>query len=145
METTVTNTTCNTENTTTTLVHDSSDGGANQWKEERWHQENDDTSKRSSDTSIISHNSSGSGIKAAVTLCQDEIILEINSQHESNSDVDNGDILLQYDDDEENSEEKLIKVDHVVKAQIENENESKLNGAGINGFDENCMKVKMGW
>lgn len=32
---TVTNTTNNTENTTTTIVHDVSDGEANQWKEER--------------------------------------------------------------------------------------------------------------
>jgi hypothetical protein len=112
---------------------------------------NDDTtSKRSSNTSIISHQSggSGSGIKAA-TVCQDEIIVEINSKHESNenSDLENGDLMQDDEDDEEeaNSEQKLLKSSKseliTVKAQVE----IKHNGVCVNGFDELCLKIKMGW
>lgn len=149
---TATNTTNNTENTATTLVNDSSsDGGTNQWKEERWHQENDDTSKRSSDTSIISHNSSGSGVKASALICHDEIIVEINSKNESNenSDIDNGDLLLLDDEenDEGNIENKLLNINRevvIVKAQVENY--SIYSGVGVNGYDEIGIKVqKKGW
>lgn len=145
--TTVTNTTNNTENTAITIVHDSSDGEVNPWKEERWHQENDDTSKRSSDTSIISHNSSGSGTKAGVLISHDKIIVEINSRNESNdnSDIDNGDFLL-LDDDEANLENELLNTSHevmIIKPQVEKN--SMHNGVGVNGFDDICTKVQKGW
>lgn len=85
-------------------------------------------------------------------MCQDEIIVEINSRHESNenSDIDNGDLILQDDDEEEeedeeaNSEQKLLKSEIItVKAQVEVK--SMHNGVGVNGFDEICLKMKMGW
>lgn len=87
-------------------------------------------------------------MKAAVALCQDEIIVEINSRIDSNenSDVDNGDILLQYDDDEEdeetNSEQKLLKSNHFeeIKAQVE----IKFNGKGDGGINDICLKMKLG-
>lgn len=114
---------------------------------------NDDTtSKRSSDTSIISHQSgSGSGTKA-ITLCQDEIIVEINS-HESNenSDFENGDLIQDEDDDDDedaNSEQKLLKTMKTndiicIKAQVDVK--AMHNGVGVNGFEEICMKINMGW
>jgi hypothetical protein len=88
-------------------------------------------------------------------LCQDEIIVEINSRHESNenSDIDNGDVeILQHDEDEEdeeeeeeaNSEQKLLKSEIItVKAQVEVK--SMHNGVGVNGFNEICLEMKMGW
>lgn len=118
---------------------------------------NDDTtSKRSSDTSIISHQSgSGSGTKA-VTLCQDEIIVEINSQHESNenSDIDNVDLIQDDEDEDEdeedaNSEQKLLKTcknNDIISIKAQVEVKAMHNGViGVNGFDEISMKIKMGW
>lgn len=87
-------------------------------------------------------------------MCQDEIIVEINSRNESNenSDIDNGEIVLQHDDyDEEeeqetNSEQKLLKSNHseviTVKAQVE---KSIHNGIGVNGIDDICIKLDVGW
>lgn len=99
-------------------------------------------------------------MKAAITLCQDEIIVEINSRLESNenSDIDNVDTILQHDDDdveedeeededdEANSEQKLLKHHGeiiTIKAQVEVK--SMQNGVGVNGFDEICLKMQMGW
>lgn len=88
-------------------------------------------------------------------MCQDEIIVEINSRNESNenSDIDNGEIVLQHDDydeddeEETNSEQKLLKSNHpeviTVKAQVEVK--SMHNGVGVNGIDEICLKMEMGW
>lgn len=89
-------------------------------------------------------------------MCQDEIIVEINSRLESNenSDIDNVDTILQHDDegeeededdDEANSEQKLLKHHGeiiTVKAQVEVK--SMHNGVGVNGFDEICLKMQ-GW
>lgn len=157
-EETTTNTNTTTENTTTTLINDS-DPIMNQWKEERWHQEfNDDTtSKRSSDTSIISHQSGSGSATKAVTICQDEIIVEINSQLESNenSDIDNVDLIQDDDDDDDededeeaNSEQKLLKScknNDIINIKAQVEVKAMHNGVGVNGFDEICMKIKMGW
>ena len=96
---TTTNTNTNTENTTTTIINDSD--ATNPWKGERWHQEcNDDTSsKRSSNTSIISHHSisncgAGAGSARVLVVSQNDIIIEINGgQHESNE--ENSDIELE--------------------------------------------------
>ena len=87
-----------------------------------------------------------------------------------NSDFDNGDLMQDDDDedeeedDEANSEQKLLKshsssnnnnnklTNHnnsdsngviTVKAQVEVK--AMHNGVGVNGFDELCMKIKMGW
>jgi hypothetical protein len=127
---------------------------------------NDDTtSKRSSDTSIISHQSgSGSAGTKAVTLCQDEIIVEINSRSNENSDIDENGVELMQDDDEEdeeeeeaNSEQKLLKCNNNnskisdnssdLKAQKDVASKTMHNGVGAaNGFvDDVCMKIKMGW
>jgi hypothetical protein len=85
-------------------------------------------------------------------LCHDEIIVEINSRNESNenSDIDNGEIVLQHDDydeedeEETNSEQKLLKSNHTevitVKAQVE-----KSMHNGVNGIDDICIKLDMGW
>lgn len=144
--TTNTNTT---ENTTTTIVNDS-DPGSERWKDERWHQENDNTSKRSSNTSIIS--GTGSGTKVQI-VCQDEIIVEINGLHESNSDIEmdtNNDSLQDDEDDESaNSEQKLLKTtnnNEFVAVKIHPEVKNMQNGVGVNGFDELCLKInQMGW
>lgn len=86
-------------------------------------------------------------------MCQDEIIVEINSRNESNenSDIDNGEIVLQHDDydeddeEETNSEQKLLKSNHseviTVKAQVE----VKSMHNSVNGIDEICLKMEMGW
>lgn len=149
--TTNTNTT---ENTTTTIINDSDP--ANQWRDERWHQENDDTSKRSSNTSIISHQSgAGSGTKVLI-VCQDEVIVEINGQHPSNENSDiemdaNNDSLQDDDEDEEaNSEQKLLKMcnnnNELVAVKIQSDIKGLHNGVGVNGFDELCLKInQMGW
>lgn len=145
--TTNTNTT---ENTTTTIVNDS-DPGSERWKDERWHQENDDTSKRSSNTSIIS--GTGSGAKVLI-VCHDEIIVEINGHDETNSDVEmdtNNDSLQDDEDDESaNSEQKLLKASNnnndFVAVKIQPEVKNLQNGVGVNGFEELCLKInQMGW
>lgn len=126
-----------------------------QWKEERWHQENDDTSKRSSDTSIISQSGGGSGPKVLI-ISNDEIIVEINGQHGSNENSDiemdtNGDSLQDDDDeDEANSEEKLLKTcnnnNELVAVKIKSDVKTLHNGVGVNGFDEICLKINQtGW
>jgi len=63
--------------------------------------------------------------------------------------------LIQDDDDDDededeeaNSEQKLLKAYRIndiinIKAQVEVK--SMHNGVGVNGFDEICMKIKMGW
>lgn len=89
-------------------------------------------------------------------MCQDEIIVEINSRLESNenSDIVDGVILHHDDDDEEdedddaNSEQKLLKSENhgeiiTVKAHVEVK--SMHNGVGVNGFDEIRLKMQMGW
>lgn len=153
LDTTTNNTT---ENTTTTIINDSDPGS--QWKAERWHQENDDTSKRSSDTSIISHQSvggSGSGTKVLI-VSHDEIIVEINGQHGSNENSDieidtNGDSLQDDDEDEEaNSEHKLLQTcnnkNELIAVKIPAEVKTLHNGVGINGFDGFCLTInQMGW
>lgn len=89
-------------------------------------------------------------------MCQDDIIIEINSRHESNENSDIDNVELMQDDDEEeeddeeeaNSEQKLLKTNGnkefiTVKAQVEVK--AMHNGVGVNGYDELCMKIKMGW
>jgi hypothetical protein len=153
---TTTNTNTTTDNTTTTIINDSDP--AYQWKEERWHQDNDDTSKRSSDTSISHQSGTGSGTKVLI-VCQDEIIVEINGQHASaeNSDIEmdtNGDSLQDEDEEEEeeeaNSEQKLLKTcnnnNELVAVKVHSDVKSSHNGVGVNGFDEICLKInQMGW
>jgi hypothetical protein len=89
-------------------------------------------------------------------VSQDEIVVEINGQHElEGSDIEmdtNGDSLQDDDDEEEaNSEQKLLKTcnnnNELVAVMIRPEIKSLHNGGvGVNGFDEICFKVKqMGW
>lgn len=56
------------------------------------------------------------------------------------------------DDDEEeeaNSEQKLLKscnnYNGVVSFKAQVEVKAMHNGVGVNGYDEICMKIKMGW
>lgn len=87
-------------------------------------------------------------------MCQDDIVVEINGQHESNENSDiemdtNGDSLQDDDEDEEaNSEQKLLKTcnnnNELVAVKIQTD--VKCNGVGVNGFDEICLKInRMGW
>lgn len=140
----------NTATTTTTIINDSSDAQS-QWKEERWHPEKgDDTasinsknSKRSSNTSIISHQSSN---KLIVTA--DEIIIETTYLQDSDLEVtENG--VEENSESDTNSEQKLLhnnNHDHdviIIKIQKEKDH---LKGVGVNGIDEIYLKInELGW
>ena len=87
-------------------------------------------------------------------MCHDEIIVEINGQDETNSDVEmdmNNDSLQDDEDDESaNSEQKLLKASNnnndFVAVKIQPEVKKLHNGVGVNGFDELCLKInQMGW
>lgn len=85
-------------------------------------------------------------------MCHDEIIVEINSHHESNSDIEmdtNNDSLQDDEDDESaNSEQKLLKTNNndFVTVKVQPEVKNMQNGVGVNGFEELCLKInRMGW
>lgn len=172
-------TTTTTATTTTTLINDSDAQTQSFHERERWHKENDDTtsinsrrSKRSSNTSIISHQSSNKFI-----LNTDEIIIEsfMNGLSNGNNDSDlemENEIIFQNDEEPEddetdnysNSEQKLLNgnsteppntnhnVKELILIQLDDSNEDEKlvkhgNGAGLNGVIDDIFTkfTEMGW